>query len=75
MVGCPLIASKCGITTTTKGVYTLADNTTALIIDVLNNAGPSLNDKCSWVAISTGYAPTFFMSMGGGSKGLTTANW
>lgn len=75
MVGCPLIAGKCGITTSTKGVYSLVDNTTALVIDVLNNAGPSLNDKCSWVATSTSYAPTFFMSMGGGSKGLTTANW
>lgn len=75
MVGCPLIAAKCGITTVTKGVYSLTDNTTGIDISVLNSAGPTLMDKCSWVATSTGYAPTFVMAMAAGNKGLTTSNW
>jgi len=74
MVGCPLLAGKCGITSTTKGVYSLA-NTTPIDISILNNAGPSLMDKCSWVATSTSYAPTFVMAMAAGNKGITTSNW
>jgi len=35
------------------------------------------NDKCTWVAYSVAYAPTFTISKGatGGSMGLVTPNW
>lgn len=33
------------------------------------------NDKCSWVATSLLYAPTFVMGSGTDAKGLATANW
>tara|TARA_B110000285_G_scaffold149431_1_gene166822 strand:- start:494 stop:661 length:168 start_codon:yes stop_codon:yes gene_type:complete len=47
-----------------------------------NTGGESVltkNDKCTWVAVSTTYAPTFSMSNGGdsttGGLGLVANNW
>jgi hypothetical protein len=37
-----------------------------------------MNDKCTWIATSLTYAPTFAMGVGTGSLaglGLTSVNW
>lgn len=60
--------------TTTKGVYSLA-STATYTIDVLMASGLTVFDKCSWVATSYEYAPTFQMNKAAGNKGLVTYNW
>lgn len=60
--------------TTTKGVYSLA-STATYTINVLMASGLTVFDKCSWVATSYEYAPTFQMNKAAGNKGLATANW
>lgn len=48
----------CGGSTMGTGVYTLADaNTTTVTIAKASTLG--LKDKCTWVATSMLYAPTF----------------
>jgi len=48
----------CGGSTMLTGVYTLADgNTTTVTIAKASTLG--LKDKCTWVATSMKYAPTF----------------
>jgi len=34
-----------------------------------------MNDKCTWIATSLTYAPTFAMGVGTDAKGLTSLNW
>jgi len=74
MAGCPNIAVRCGMDTTTKGVFSLA-TTATYTVNVLMASGLTVMDKCSWVAISYEYAPTFQMNKAAGDKGLATANW
>jgi hypothetical protein len=58
LVGCPNITARCGMDTTTRGVYALT-TTTATTVNVLTASGLLITDKCTWVATSYLYAPTF----------------
>tara|TARA_B110000285_G_scaffold113149_1_gene128425 strand:+ start:646 stop:834 length:189 start_codon:yes stop_codon:yes gene_type:complete len=60
--------------TTIKGVYSF-NTTTTYTINVLNNSGLTVNDKCIWIAASYNYAPTFQMKDTAGAKGVATKNW
>jgi hypothetical protein len=58
LVGCPNITTRCGMDTTTRGVYALT-TTAATTVNVLTASGLLITDKCTWVATSYLYAPTF----------------
>lgn len=45
-----MIASRCGLTTTATGVYTLADTTTVTTINMTKAMLMTTTDKCTWVA-------------------------
>ena len=74
LVGCPNITAYCGMDTSTKGVYTLA-STSATTVNILTASGLTVEDKCTWVATSYLYAPTFKMNNAAATKGLATLNW
>jgi len=57
-----------------NGLYTLS-TTTATVVTIPKASTLTLADKCTWVAVSYVYAPTFKMSNGTDDKGLATGNW
>jgi len=73
MVGCPQKADQCGQTTGVM-VTELTTGTANTTIDILTT-GPTVNDKCTWVATATLVAPSFYMSEGATALGLVTTNW
>lgn len=69
MVGCPNRAKTCA---DANGVKTLVD-TTAWVIDMgTGNKDLLINNKCTWVATSWLYAPSFVVAAGTGAKGIVT---
>jgi len=79
MVGCPQKATQCGNTNST--IVTAMDASTSTSVPTTitvatgNTNGPTLADKCTWVATGYVVAPTFFFSEGVGVLGLVTSNW
>lgn len=70
MVGCPNRAKTCA---DANGIKALVDKTTAWVIDMgTGNNGLTINNKCTWVATSYLYAPSFVVTAGTGDKGITT---
>ena len=74
MVGCPQKADQCGQTTSASILTALSTGTADTTIDILTT-GPTVNDKCTWVATATLVAPSFYMSEGATALGLVTTNW
>jgi len=78
MVGCPNLASRCGALSGTgvygSGLYSLS-TVTATVVTIPKASTLALSDKCTWVAVSYVYAPTFKMANGTDDKGLATGNW
>tara|TARA_B110000285_G_C15077918_1_gene591818 strand:- start:1117 stop:1509 length:393 start_codon:yes stop_codon:yes gene_type:complete len=78
MVGCPNLAKVCGaasgIGVYDTGVYVLSA-ATATVVTIPMASTLATSDKCTWVATSFLYAPTFQMSDGTDLKGLANANW
>jgi hypothetical protein len=77
MFGCPQKTSQCGNGASIVTAITEA-STTIAAIDVATGAlGPTVNDKCTWVATGIAVAPTFYMSgtVAATSFGLATTNW
>lgn len=69
MVGCPNRAKTCA---DAAGVKSLI-NTTPWVIDMgTGNNGLLINNKCTWVATSWLYAPSFVVEAGTGAKGIVT---
>jgi len=72
-VGCPQKESQCG---SASIVTALVDGSSAVTISVATGVlGPTVNDKCTWVATGVVVAPTFYMSSGTPALGITTSNW
>jgi len=78
MVGCPNLAKVCGAASSTgvygTGVYVLS-TASAVTVTVPMASTLAFNDKCTWVATSYLYAPTFKMEAGTDAKGIVNSNW
>lgn len=69
MVGCPNRAKTCA---DANGIKTLVD-TTAWVIDMgTGDNALTIDNKCTWVATSWLYAPSFVVEAGTGAKGIVT---
>lgn len=70
MVGCPNRAKTCA---DANGIKTLVDKTTNWVIDMgTGDNGLTIDNKCTWVATSWLYAPSFKVEAGTGAKGIVT---
>lgn len=58
MVGCPNLLMRCGGSTMGSGLFVLAD-ATKVTVTVGSALLLTVDDKCTWVATSMKYAPTF----------------
>lgn len=70
MVGCPNRAKTCA---DANGVKTLDETTKTWTIDMgTGDNALTIDNKCTWVATSWLYAPSFVVSAGTGGKGIVT---